>query len=1031
MPNPFDPKTDKSSVNPPKGYKLHPDHVHFQKYLQPQHPIWKNEKSLRSFQAEIGFYLQPWWHAEPKYLPQLAEKLGLREATPKQMKEEGIRAITRGSRCYSADESATKPNCHVQFCVSAFNYTHPEVKCVNVPDGRPVFLNRWDEGKFRVCVHCYNSTKPPLTCSLKGKPTNFLVEESSESEKRPKKSSQGQDKPEDSSDSDSDSSDSEHSPHPSPPKPRRPATTTRSTRASAPKKSVSPPPPEKGKGKGKEKAPPAASTAIGFSNAPLQQPVGPKDKRRTARGGTVAAGDAAKPGPKWVVRPSPKPLTEAPTSAREQPRSEGETELSSPAGPILVQDSSLGQDDGEEGPQPEPSTARNERPRFPPRPPKFADVVPEKEPSEIAPPVFSAGLPAGVSPILVRSSPVHPPVNKRALEDVEESQAEPKRARPFSIEQGPPQPEMDLTSEKVPTMSPVGPVPSPAVSVRQQAVPSALDPFIAQTQSVLGVTLQESPTIPSPHQAKSVTPAPFPSPSPAPKAGPPPNLQPGSSSLVSGPPQISPLPTSLHTFAEVKQWLQQKRLGRSGVQSLPGPNPSTNVPKPTMAPKPIVPPLFASQSAPPQTPPPTSLIRSHSEFVGSGPTALPGQIPSIPVTSVNVVSKLPQMNPPLQPEFRTQRPTVPSLDQPAPEKVVPYIPAPPSTMPEVEQCLHRMSEFQETQAQFEEQFSSRMVAQVSEMIDYYREINRGRHQAFSESVTQSLSGVRAINGTWSEFKARYDSVVSERDVAQGEVKTLDRLYKEQIDKNEERDHAVARVTAEKDAEIASIRKQLEETQEGLKTMSQRFASAMGDKEKEAQARQFAEQRCSDLARQMAEKENTELETLRARLSEAEAAKGVMQQQIDEALQFVQITAALQNETEMENVGLKELKAQLEGANEKLRADLQVDQEEWESANYTIRQLESELQEAKQEKARQQFRFDLRTSPAKPNEYSDRRRAHSLDLPSTKITARNSENTAPNPENDPSNSENVLSSGPTPHDAIPTIPTNADLHSSQD
>ncbi|RXK41342.1 hypothetical protein M231_01247 [Tremella mesenterica] len=214
-------------------------------------------------------------------------------------------------------------------------------------------------------------------------------------------------------------------------------------------------------------------------------------------------------------------------------------------------------------------------------------------------------------------------------------------------------------------------------------------------------------------------------------------------------------------------------------------------------------------------------------------------------------------------------------------------------------------------------------------------------------------------------------------------------------------------------------------------MSQRFASAMGDKEKEAQARQSAEQRCSDLARQMNEEENAELETLRARLSEAEAAKGVMQQQIDEALQFVQITAALQNETEMENVGLKELKEQLEGANEQLRADLQADQEEWESANYTIRQLESELQEAKQEKARQQFRFDLRTSPAKPNEYSDRRRAHSLDLPSTKITARNSESTAPNPENDPSNSENVLSSGPTPHDAIPTIPTNADLHSSQD
>ncbi|RXK34686.1 hypothetical protein M231_08054, partial [Tremella mesenterica] len=442
MGNEYNPKSDKSTVTPPKGEKLHPDQLHFQKFVQPQHPIWKNDKSLQAFQAQLGFYLQPWWHSHPRHLPQNAGKLGLREATPKEMKDNGLRAISRGSTCYSAAEPKKVHTCHTAFIIPAFTYTHKDLKCVNVPEGNLVFLNRWTT-EFRVCNNCYINTKTQVPCSFKKRPVEELFGVPSETRKRPKKVSQVKEDNSDTSSAESESSSDLQSRSPSPAGPSKTRTIrTRSAKGVTKTKSPSPPlPTNKSKGG-------ATSKARGLTDVPVQAPITPKGKGKEV--GPSDPQRVVKPpkrAPKWTVRPPNRTVSPAPTPVSVPPQSEGETELSTSAfpSPLLEQpQDSLGQDsaptsleqpedglgqDGAPTSPKQPLNARQERPKFPPRPPKTLSNIPENPPSEAghsetAPPPSHPGT-SGL-PIIVASSPVPRPT-KRPLEEAEDSQLEPKR----------------------------------------------------------------------------------------------------------------------------------------------------------------------------------------------------------------------------------------------------------------------------------------------------------------------------------------------------------------------------------------------------------------------------------------------------------------------------------------------------------------------------------------------------------------------------------------------------------------------------
>ncbi|RXK34635.1 hypothetical protein M231_08109 [Tremella mesenterica] len=621
------------------------------------------------------------------------------------------------------------------------------LKCVNVPEGNLVFLNRWTT-EFRVCAHCYINTKTQLPCSFKKKPVEELFRDPSETGKKPKKVSQVEEDSPDTSSSESGSPSDLRSRSPSPAGPSRTRTIrTRSAKGVTKTKSPSPPlPTSKSKGA-------ATSKARGLSDVPVQAPLTPKGKGKEVAPSDPQRGvKPPKNGPKWAFRTSNPRVSPAPTPSAARPQSEGETELSTSGfpSPLLEEpEEALGQDSlGQDGPptSPERPNARQERPKFPPRPPKTLSNVPEVSHSETAPPPSHPGT-SGL-PIIVASSPVPRPT-KRPLEEAEDSPLEPKRSRQSPSEKSPNPPETDATLPPA-----VHHVPFPATD---QGIVSSPAPFTPQVAATVGAQFHSSPVGPPPRRDKSLTPTVLPSPSPAPKSSQLPNAEAGPSALlVPVNREIGPHPPSLGGIAAMQQWLAQKGRKPSGLPNRAAPNISTGSATSTLSPRQAAPPPFASQSVPPHTPPATAVVRAQSELGVPGLLSQLGPLPSYNAPSGSAISHTQQTESQVPPnlqgqrQFLTNTPSVPSLDEPAPVMVAPYVPGPPTTLPEVEQCLKLMNQFQVTQAEFEKTFASRMVSYVSDMMVYYKDINRGRSEAYSESLQNTISGVKSVDQTWSE-----------------------------------------------------------------------------------------------------------------------------------------------------------------------------------------------------------------------------------------------------------------------------------------
>ncbi|EIW73404.1 hypothetical protein TREMEDRAFT_59568 [Tremella mesenterica DSM 1558] len=900
---PYQSGKDRSTVKPPRDAKLSSEHLKFAKYHQAKDKIWKDDNSLRSLQATLQQNIQPWWHAEPHCLPQVAKKTGLILATPKQLIEVGVKApSTRGPLCWGADKKkGTGMGCHVGNVLSAFHYYHPQIRCSNNPPDEITLLAKFKEdGQLHSCVQCFSNTAPGHKCTIQGVNLSSL--------KPPEDLTTTQETPDDESEEESEQSEVEIVDLATQGRKTKPAAAvSQAEKVKARKsKAKSPSPPSASSrsptpAKSPIKPPAKPLGAVGFGAVPLQIP---QTRTAMAKASAKASKAAPKPvetpvrsqnvGPKWVTdTPSKKSRkrqhreedAESPTASRTVRPAKRPTVSGKPAGRQSETEVSSSDvvyaGEGSHGVGVSVDVPIEIDPDSPPQNPEV-DLIHESEPPEKdahhpSPPASSSPAPAAKRPQLrfparfpempfptasqesPNSAPVVPPAKSPTSAQPTISVIPTKRPRsPEPVEEQTSLPLVTPVSAAGIRESEITTPANPVPGVRQSEVSSLHPPQMSK--SISAQISSKSAELPN-RSATPFTPSPLPEKRPmaltevaairpaevsqtAPPAA---EVMPPREVLNPTPPNSSvPAGSAVRRQTAQSPTPVEEEDPEEWLRALSRPNP----PVKTSAPRYPKERDGSPKNRQNQSNLPSGAPRRH--IIPEVPPIQPGQGSE---TSPSLSQKPPSQRYSSQDLF--VEPIVPNLSGAVPQAPTSYIKHPPAQLRDVQGCFELIQRFANSEEELTSRFETILKEHMGTMMSYYKDVTTDRRKALTRGLANAISGVSNMESQYHATLDSHEALVRERDDAIRQIADLERLHQAEVEKNNLISNDVERLTREKDGVIEKLQTEVREKSSALETMQQRWVAA----KRSADGATSLEVRVREMEKQMTElkEKNAELE----------------------------------------------------------------------------------------------------------------------------------------------------------------------------